>query len=66
MDRSHFPTRKLRLQDPDDGADMRQLSPGDRLLLVWPLTLQAWAFLVQLEDEPRLRRDAVRVVRGGR
>lgn len=62
-DRSSYRTRKLTLgeAEPDDTAD---LSPSERLAMVWPLTLRAWAFK-GLEDEPRLRRDVVRVVRRG-
>ena len=63
MDRSTVPTRKRRLHDPEDPADLSHLSAGQRLEVVWPLTLTAWAFLNGLDDEPRLRRDVVRVTR---
>ncbi|MGH7753877.1 MAG: hypothetical protein ACREN5_13780 [Gemmatimonadales bacterium] len=66
VDRSTLPTRKRRLQDPEDRSELARLTPGARLALVWPLTLQAWAFFQRLEDEPRLRRDVVRVTRRGR
>lgn len=67
-DRSHYPTRKKRLTDPDDDAYIRGLTPGERMEMVWPLTLQAWAFKEGLDPahEPRLRRDIVRVIRRGR
>jgi len=63
-DRSSYPTRKLRLgeSEPDETAE---LSPAHRLAMVWPLTLQAWAFK-GLDHEPRLPRHVVRVIRGAR
>ena len=65
-DRSAYPTRKRRLQDPEDSSEVDDLSPAARLAMVWPLTLQAWAFHTGQCDEPRLRRDVVRVARRGR
>lgn len=66
MDRTDYPTRKRRLQDPEDYLELDALAPSARLAMVWPLTQQAWAFHTGLTYEPRLRRDVVRVVRGGR
>jgi hypothetical protein len=66
MDRSRYPTRRRRLQDPEDYSAVDALSPAARVAMVWPLTLQAWAFHTELPDEPRLRRDVGRVTRGGR
>jgi hypothetical protein len=65
MDRRDYPTRKLRLGDPEGDGGVGGLSPSERVLLVWELTLQAWAFKENLVDEPRLRRDVGRVVRRG-
>jgi hypothetical protein len=66
--RSNYPTRLRRLHDPDadrdDDAFVQSLTPGERMDMVWQLTLQAWAFKEGLVDEPRLRRDVVRVIRG--
>lgn len=64
MDRSAYPTRKLQLGEPDDRRDIMRLTPGERVSMVWMLTLQAWAFKEDPGDEPRLRRDVVRVIRG--
>ena len=68
VDRSKYPTRLRRLHDADaDRADddyVRSLTPGQRMEMVWQLTLDAWAFKEGLTVEPRLRRDVVRVVRG--
>lgn len=61
MDRSRYPTRKLGRGEPEPD-DTARLTPAERLSLVWPLTLQAWAFK-GLDHEPRLRRDVVRIVR---
>jgi hypothetical protein len=66
VDRSRLPTRTRRLGEEEEDGFVAGLSPAERIALVWPLTLQAWAFLQGTEDEPRLRRHVVRVVRGGR
>lgn len=66
MNRRNYPTRRKRLNEPDDDAYLRGLSPGERIELVWPLTLQAWEFMTGEASEPRLRRHVVRVVRGRR
>jgi hypothetical protein len=63
MDRSRTVTRLRRLTDPEDDPYVDRLTPGERMALVWPLTLQAWAFKEGVTPEPRLRRDVVRVVR---
>ncbi len=68
MDRSHYPVKRCHLQDPEDHAYIRGLTPVERVLMVWPLTLQAWAFAQGKSGEgengePRLRRHVVRVVR---
>lgn len=47
-------------------AALRRLSPDERVAMVWQLTLQAHMFREGHIDEPRLRRDVVRIVRGGR
>jgi hypothetical protein len=65
-DRSAYPTRKLSLGDSDDEDDLAGLTPGERMSMVWQLTLQSWAFKENLTDEPRFRRDVVRVIRRGR
>ena len=62
-DRSEYVTRKTTLREPQPD-DTAHLEPSERLAMVWPLTLQAWAFK-GLDHEPRLRRDVVRVIRRG-
>ena len=65
-DRSHYPVRKTHLADKDKGAGVGHVTPGERLAMVWQLTLQAWMFKEGLLDEPRLRRDVVRTLRSRR
>lgn len=65
-DRSAYPVRKIRLQDEGTDDVVRHLVPSERVAMVWQLTLQAWAFKEGRWAEPRLRRDLVRTVRGGR
>jgi hypothetical protein len=66
MERAAIPVRKLRLSE--SGADRwaRGLTAAERVAVVWQLSLQAWSFKEGLVDEPRLRRDVVRTLRGGR
>jgi hypothetical protein len=63
-DRTQYHTRLLRkgeLEPPDDA--LARLTPGQRMELVWQVTLQAYAFKEGLEHEPRLRRDVGGLVR---
>lgn len=64
--RAQLPTRLCRLGDEPEDDYVARLTPAERMALVWPITLQAWAFQTGTTDEPRLRRDVGRVVRGGR
>ena len=66
MDRSHYRVRKIRLEEEGSATDVEQLSPEERIMMVWTLTLQAWMFKEGRVDEPRLRRDVVRIIRGRR
>lgn len=61
-DRNRIPFARKPLAAQEDDTWLENLSPPDRLALVWRLTLQAWAFK-GLDHEPRLRRDVVRVFR---
>ena len=63
MDRSQYRFRRIRLEDEGLTSDVENLSPEERILMVWTLTLQAWMFKEGRLDEPRLRRDVVRTVR---
>ena len=46
--------------EPDPYAAM---TVAERIELVWPLTVEAWAFTGEPWDESRLRRDVERLVR---
>lgn len=67
---AHMPqpraVRRIPLSQEGHDADVLNLSPSDRIGMMWQLALQTWMFKEGLVDEPRLRRDVVRVIRGGR
>lgn len=65
-DRSRWPVRRIPLHEEGEEPYLRSLSPAARVAMVWPITLQAWAFKGGLTGEPRLRRDVVRVVAEGK
>lgn len=58
--------RRILLSEEGRDDDVRRLTPSERVAMMWQLALQAWMFKEGLVDEPRLRRDVVRVVRGRR
>jgi hypothetical protein len=62
-DRSQWPTRKIRLEDEGKDSDVSQLTPSERVAMVWELTKTAWTFKDPSFRESRLRRDIVRVIR---
>ena len=66
VDRSAYPTRKISLGEEGRDVDLRGRDPGALVAMVAELTRQAWTFKDGRWDEPRLRRDVVRVVRRGR
>ena len=65
MDRSHYAVRKLALSDRTPDRDYAGLSAEERLAMVWTVTVQAWMFKEGRLDQPRLRRDVVRILRKG-
>ena len=62
-DRSAWPTRKIALADEGREPPLTGFTPGQLVAMVWELTLEAWAFKDGRRDEPRLRRDVVRIIR---
>lgn len=59
--------RVVGLSQADDHRDVANLTPGERMGLMWQLTLDAWAFKGDSEDaESGLQRHVVRVHRRGR
>ena len=63
MPRSSVTLRIKRLHDPEDDTDIQRLTPGERLALVWRLTVDAWIFMGEPIGESRLSRHVGRVVR---
>lgn len=63
---SSRPVRRVTLSEQGREDDIARLTPSERVAMMWQLALQAWMFKDGLVDEPRLRRDAVRVIRGRR
>ena len=61
MDRSVAKLTTLEQQGVD--AAVPSAIPVERLLMVWPLTLTAWAFKEPNVVQPRLQRHVARVVR---
>lgn len=62
LDRSQIAISAL----TDQGRDLpwSSLTPAERLAMVWPLTLEAWAFKDPSIVERRFQRHVVRVKRG--
>jgi hypothetical protein len=56
-DRSHWSTRKVRLEGEDKYDDTAHLTPGERIAMVWEPTKTAWRFKDPSFHESRLRRD---------
>ncbi len=65
-DRSHWPVRKVRMHDPEPDDELSHLPPGERMAMVWPITVTAWAFMGEPVGESRLQRRTVRIHRGER
>ena len=66
-DRSRYPTRLTKLHDPRADDDyVLSLTPSERIEMVWPITLDAWSTMEGSIEEPRVRRDIVRIIRGKR
>ena len=47
-----------------NAVSWKQLTPDERLALVWQLTEEQWRLKGDFPDEPRIQRTIVRVVRG--
>ena len=66
MERQDYPVRVLRKGDKEDDPYLKGTTAQERLLMMWPLALQAWAFKGEDHRESRLSRHVVRVLRRGR
>jgi hypothetical protein len=63
VDRSKYPTRRNTLREEGREFDLQGRDPGELVAMVEELTREAWTFKDGHWDEPRVRRDVVRVVR---
>ena len=52
-----------KLKDQDDIEGLKNISPGDRIGMVWPITMDAWAFNKQGNAESRLQRHIIHIYR---
>ena len=64
-DRSCWPTRLCRLSDDQDGGDVLALSPAQRIAMMWPLAVNAWAFMGEDVSGSQFQRHVVRIERRG-
>ena len=60
-----IPTRKSTLAEQGKENDLRHLTPGERIALVWPLTVSAWAMKGENIASQRLQRHVDRVRQRG-
>jgi hypothetical protein len=63
VDRSHWLVRKGRVSDPEMETSLWPTTPEERLAMVWPLTVQAWAFKGVDVSQSRLPRSDLRITR---
>lgn len=63
-DRSRWPVKVGRLSDLKPDLDPEPVSSEQGLDMVWPLTLDAWAFMKGTDAESRLQRNVVHLIRG--
>ena len=63
MDRKDYPVRVLRKGEPEDDPYLKATTPEERVMMMWPLTVQAWLFKGEDHSESRLQRHIVRVIR---
>ncbi|MDJ0835942.1 MAG: hypothetical protein QNK37_05450 [Acidobacteriota bacterium] len=66
MKREDYPVRILRKGESEEDPYLSGTTARDRLMMMWPLALQAWAFKGEDHRESRLSRHVVRVHRRGR
>ncbi len=57
--------RISRLKDQGNETDLRSTTAADRLAMIWPLTLEAWAFKGERVAKSRLQRHVVHLDRRG-
>jgi hypothetical protein len=62
--RKDYPVRKTTLERQGTERDVRDLTPAQRMAMVWTLSVQAWQFKEPTGEERKLRRNIVRTIRG--
>jgi hypothetical protein len=65
-DRSGLPVRLSKLADQGNEDDLSHLTPAECLAMMWPLALDAWAFMGKPIVESEASRQVDRVIRGKR
>ncbi len=63
LERLRFSVRRQRLCDEGKDEELRLLTPQEALAMMWPLAVQAWAWMGVSVAESRLPRHVVRVER---
>ena len=66
MEDREIRVRISKLADQGTETDLQDMTPAERIAMVWPLTVEAWAFKGEDVRESRLQRHVVRFVRGKR
>ena len=56
--------RKTTLERQGTERDFRDLTPAQRMAMVWTLSGQAWQFKEPTDEERMVRRKIVRTIRG--
>jgi hypothetical protein len=64
MERATYATRLIRPGERQPPDDLLRTTPEERLEMMWPLAVDAWAFMGNPIDESRLQRHIVHIVRG--
>ncbi len=64
--RNQVPARVSRLGEQGREDDLVSADPAECLKMVWPMTLDAWAFTGERRAESRLPRHLVHIQRAGR
>jgi hypothetical protein len=60
------PVRRIPLAEEGQAESLQPFTASERVGMMWQLAMQGWMFKEGLLDEPRLRRDVVRTIRGRR
>jgi hypothetical protein len=64
--RKNYPVRETTLERQGTEHDVLDLTPAERMAMVWTLSVQAWQFKEPTGHDRLLRRQIVRTIRGGR